>query len=69
MKKFDFEMPEFAKGSVIPHSVIEKEFKEAKEAELRKRQYRHDWKITIFGTLGGAVAGLITSLIFWLLTK
>ncbi len=39
-----------------------------KEEQI-KRQYRHNWKITIFNTLGGAVAGLITSIIFWLITK
>lgn len=39
------------------------------EKELRKKQFRHDWKIAIFSTLGGAIAGFLTSLLFWLLAK
>ncbi len=35
----------------------------------RKKQILHDWRIAIFNTLGGAVAGFVTSLIFWLITK
>lgn len=35
----------------------------------RQKQIQHDWKIAIFNTFGGAVAGLVTSLIFWLITK
>ena len=34
----------------------------------KKAQIRHDWAIAIFGTIAGGVAGLITSLIFWLIT-
>lgn len=41
---------------------------EQNEKELRKKQFSHDWKIAIFSTLGGAVAGFLTSLLFWLLT-
>lgn len=41
---------------------------EKNEKELRKKQFSHDWKIAIFSTLGGAVAGFLTSLLFWLLT-
>lgn len=37
--------------------------------EFSKKQFRHDWKIEIFSTLGGAIAGFLTSLIFWLLAK
>ncbi len=32
-------------------------------------QRRHNWKIALFSTIGGSIAGLITSLIFWLITK
>ena len=35
----------------------------------RKKQIRHDWKIAVFNTLGGAVAGFVTSFIFWLITN
>ena len=31
-------------------------------------KFRHDWKITIFNVVGGSLAGLITSLLFWLIT-
>ena len=34
----------------------------------KKAQIRHDWAIAIFSTIAGGVAGLITSLIFWLIT-
>lgn len=40
-----------------------------KQERLRKKQFRHDWMIAVFSTIGGAVAGFITSLIFWLLSK
>lgn len=39
------------------------------EEKIRKKQNRHDWLISIVGILGGAASGLITSLIFWLITK
>ncbi len=42
---------------------------EAKAEQIRKQQYAHDWKIALFSTIGGAFAGFITSLIFWLITK
>lgn len=32
--------------------------------EQQKKQFKHDWKIASFGIAGGAVAGLITSIIF-----
>lgn len=31
-------------------------------------KFRHDWKITIFNVIGGSLAGLITSFLFWLIT-
>lgn len=42
---------------------------EKNEKELRKKQFSHDWKIAVFSTFGGAIAGFFTSLLFWLLTK
>ncbi len=38
-----------------------------KEQELQDK-YRHDWLIAAFGTIGGAIMGLITSIVFWLIT-
>lgn len=43
--------------------------KSTQEVKNQRKQFRHDWKIAIFGALGGSIAGFITSLIFWLLTK
>ena len=52
-----------------PYLEARREQREKEHQELlRKKQFRHDWFIAIFGTLGGAVAGLITSIIFWLIT-
>lgn len=55
--------PKFSKGTEIPVSVYLKEMDEAKARAERKEKYRHDWAIAIFSFLGGAVSGLITTLI------
>lgn len=39
------------------------------EEEQQRKTFRHNWKTTIFGTIGGAMAGLLASIIFWLLTS
>ena len=39
------------------------------EYTKRNKEHCHQWKIAIFNTIGGAVAGLITSILFWLITK
>lgn len=60
--------------------IAEQEAKEEKAKALRDEErrwqegqqakaFRHNWKTTIFGTVGGAAAGLVTSIIFWLLTS
>lgn len=49
--------------------VLEKILSDQEAAKLRKEQYRHDWKISIFNTCAGGLAGLITSVIFWLITN
>ena len=51
------------------NNVMMQQFKSATETKRIKQQFRHDWKITIFNVLGGAISGLITSVIFWLITK
>lgn len=56
-------IPSIARGAVIPTSIAIKEMEEAKAKALRKQQYRHDWAIAIFGVLGGALAGFITTII------
>lgn len=37
--------------------------------EERKAAYTHDWRIAVFSSIFGAIAGFVTSLIFWLITK
>ena len=51
------------------NEIMMRQFEDIKERKKLKAQYSHEWKITIFNTLGGAVAGLITSILFWLITK
>lgn len=51
------------------NDVMMQPFKSAEENKRLKQQFRHDWKITFFNVFGGAIAGLITSIIFWLITK
>lgn len=65
----EFKIPEYAKGTIIPNSVLARQLEEEKEKALRRKQFIHDWKIAIFSTLGGAIAGFLTSLIFWLVSK
>lgn len=40
-----------------------------REDEKERRAFKHDWRIVVFSTIGGGLMGLITSVIFWLLTK
>lgn len=48
-----------------PYLEYLKQQREDEKIEIkRKKQFRHDWRIAIFSTLGGAAAGLITSIIF-----
>lgn len=39
------------------------------EKEKERRLFLHNWKIAVFSSLFGAIAGLVTSFIFWLLNK
>jgi|GEM_PF-4979623 len=61
MPKFDnpLEVEVYARG--VAHQKKE-------DAAKEKCQRRHNWSLAIFNVLGGAVAGLLTSVIFWLLT-
>lgn len=56
-------IPEIAKGTVVPNGILEQQIKEAKEKELRKKQWRHDFRIALFSIISGAVAGFISSAI------
>ena len=59
----DFKLPEMSKGTIIPNGIIEQQLKEAKEKELRKQQWRHDFRVALFSAAAGGIAGDITSLI------
>ncbi|MBQ7799654.1 MAG: hypothetical protein IJ370_04105 [Oscillospiraceae bacterium] len=66
----DFQVPKLATGTVLPEGGLSNaKISELKEEAKMKKQFAHDWKIALFGTIGGAVSGLITSFIFWLITK
>lgn len=65
----DFKLPEMSKGTVIPNGVIEQQLKEAKEKELRKQQWRHDYRVALFSATIGALFGFIASLITMLVLQ
>lgn len=65
----DFKLPEMSKGTIIPNGIANQQLKESKEEELHKQQRKHDYLVTILGGISGAIFGLITSVIFWLITK
>ena len=62
-------IPPIAQGKVIPDSVKRMLAREGEEQRELKKSRRHDWLITIFSVIGGAVGGFISSLAFWLITK
>lgn len=59
----DFKIPEIAKGTIVPHAVLEQQIKEAKEKELRRQQWRHDFRVALFSAVVGGISGIATSLI------
>ncbi|MFQ9516417.1 MAG: hypothetical protein ACLRZ9_11420 [Eubacterium sp.] len=61
MDKFD--IPNIAKGTAVPDSVLEKQLAESKKKSELKSQRRHDWLIAIFNVFGGFIGGIISSLI------
>lgn len=65
----DFKLPEMSKGTIIPNGIIEQQLKEAKEKELRKQQWRHDYRVSLFSATIGALFGFIASLITMLVLQ
>lgn len=59
----DFKLPEMSKGTIIPNGIIEQQIKEAKEKELRKQQWKHDFRVALFSVIAGGISGLLTSAI------
>lgn len=58
-----------ANGTIIPDGIKYNEFKELKESALRKKQFKHDWLLACFSIVTGAISGIISSAIFWLITS
>lgn len=52
-----------AKGTITPDGILAQQITEAKEKELRKKQWRHDFRIALFSVISGAIAGFISSAI------
>lgn len=55
--------PNLANGTVVPHSVLEQQLKDAKEKELRKQQWRHDFRVALFSGIVGGLAGFLATAI------
>lgn len=56
----DFHIPNLANGTFVPMEV---QLREAKERELRKKQRRNDFLVTLFSVVASVIAGLITDLL------
>ena len=50
-------------GKTVPYGRLEEQLKEAKEKELRKQQWRHDFRVALFSVIAGGISGIITSII------
>lgn len=59
----DFDVPDIARGSVIPTGIQEAWIQEAKEKEALKKQRRHDFLIATYGIIGGIIGGVVSSVI------
>lgn len=57
------DIPRLDKGTYLPHDFYNDDYLKAVEKRELKAKRRHDWAIASFGTIGGAIAGFITSLI------
>lgn len=56
-------LPNISKGTVVTYGILEEQLKEAKEKELRKQQWRHDFRVALFSVIAGGISGIITSII------
>lgn len=67
MTHFSDKTPFMANGNVIPLTLFEQQFKEAKEREALRQQRKHDFLIATYGIVGGVISGILSSLIvLWL---
>ena len=56
-------LPNISNGTIVPYGILEEQLKEAKEKELRKQQWRHDFRVALFSVIAGGISGIITSII------
>lgn len=62
-------LPDKAKKKQETERALQETSKAQAEIESQRRLFRHEWKIAIFNTVAGGIAGFLTSLAFWLITK
>lgn len=56
-------LPNISNGTTVPYGILAEQLKEAKEKELRKQQWRHDFRVALFSVIAGGISGIITSII------
>ena len=56
----DLDLPDIARGVVIPDGIQELWLKEAKAKEALRQQRRHDFRIATYGIIGGIIGGIIS---------
>ena len=56
-------LPNISNGTTVPYGILEEQLKEVKEKELRKQQWRHDFRVALFSVIAGGISGIITSII------
>lgn len=54
---------------VFYEALEERELREAEEAKKQKSQFHHDWLLTTYSLLTGAIAGALASFVFNLITQ
>ncbi len=65
----DTNAPNLANGEFEPESLKYQEYLELKKKHELKAQRMHDYRLTLVSAITGSVFGLLSSLIFWMLTK
>lgn len=63
------DFPKLKLGSVLPTPPNPHTITELKNNDDLAKQHSHDYKIAIISIIGGGVAGFISSMIVWLITK
>lgn len=63
------QLPSLPRGSVIPNSSSISEIEKIIQENKIKEERIHDYKIAIFSTISGGIAGFISSMLVWLITR